>query len=266
MRGKHFDISNDPEAPELVVVREGLREELMALGCSEVGYVGTVIVGSNWSLVAQAFACPDRDSVVALYSTEMGGDGVAFWTLFDNGTVLTTEGDTRTQHFRILRLLVGNNPRDNVITRLVRLGSVKDLYARHRENIRSVLKRETTRAREDDPFLTYLAVRISASARLDKAGRDMQRMMERVRFPAVVLPIAILAGLGAIRRGLVVGLLFAALCAIPIALVMARVAWWFTVIVTRRTHPPPPKVSADDLLAKARSVPSRRWKSVLASY
>ncbi|MGH7327900.1 MAG: zinc-dependent peptidase, partial [Polyangiaceae bacterium] len=177
-------------AAKLVGVSESFRESVLALGCKPQGWLSTIHATPgerSWGFVAEVFSCPDASVVAAIFS--ISGDGAAFWTLLDNGTILSTE--TMPKNTRWVRFFFWPTPRK--LTQHLFLASSAEppaaLYAWHLDRVREIAKREGTAPvsceplttyRERDaaartPLTTYAACRLRSTDLLDGFFADFKR-------------------------------------------------------------------------------------------
>ena len=153
-------------AARLVGVGPQFREQVVAIGCKPCGYLSTIhkLSGAGgkrlWGFVAEAFSCPDPSVVAATYSISNFGDGVAFWTLLDNGTIIDTETSHRaTLWLSFLRRISPRNRTEHVFTRTWAEPPAR-LYARHLDRVREIASREGATPVVRDPIETYAACRL----------------------------------------------------------------------------------------------------------
>ena len=87
------DMSKHPRAEQLVRVTGELREAVHRLGFEHAGFVGTVLeLGARpWAWVGEVLRGRDETTVCVLFNIGSFGDGIAMWTLLENGTFVTTE-------------------------------------------------------------------------------------------------------------------------------------------------------------------------------
>ena len=139
-----LNILHANSAAKLVGVTPRFRDAVVAIGCKPCGYLSSIHKfrqgrGTRlWGFVAEVFACPDPSVVAATYSISVFGDGVAFWTLLDNGTIVNTETAHRATWW--IRFLNRISPRDrgeHVFTRTWAESPAK-LYARHLDRVRRI--------------------------------------------------------------------------------------------------------------------------------
>jgi Mlc titration factor MtfA (ptsG expression regulator) len=247
------DMSSDPRAPALVFVGDDLRESVRALGCTSCGYLGTLHEtgkqeAHRWGFVAEVFRCPDESVVGALSSVGGYGDGLAFWTLLENGTAIETETTARRPFWFRLRNAVGHHPREHFF--IASLGAApREIYATHKRRVDEIARRERTTALMREPFSMYAAVRQRSTDMLLIARSQYTRLITlvfRILFivaaVAIVVIVACVAPAHAIGMHLVLLIIATLIASIILAQLgaasVARVIHWRQL----RSPPVPPSL------------------------
>lgn len=198
--GHHVELFflHDEGAAKLVYASAPFRESLIALGCEPRGYLATVHRfpnGHRWGFVVEVFATPDPSVVAATYNVSKHGDGAAFWTLLEDGTIVDTETShpsTRRQSF-----VLAISPRQWRERLFVR-GYAEPpaaLYARHRERVKQIAERRGARPIERDAMEIYAACRLHSTT-LSTAflGRRLRSL------PFFQLAVAVVVAILMLRR------------------------------------------------------------------
>jgi hypothetical protein len=257
------DVSRDPTALSRVNVSDEYRARVLELGCERVGFLGSFVGAARFGFVAEVLRCKDPSVVAALYNIGRFGEGIAFWTLLDDGTIVTTErrGDKWPLGMRARGLLPIHHQRARVFNHAHKLPPA-ELLEKHLAHVRAAT-RGSAQPVKDDPFRVYAAVRI----------RSGEIMGQRATTIATIYP--------SMRAGLVVGMLTpwlgwvgATHGARAVVLVLApsvviafiatryfgqRLAWALT---TYRFDTPPPPPS--ELLARAARIPACMFENLPA--
>jgi MtfA peptidase len=196
----YCDMSNDARAAALVGVGNDLREKVRALGCMHCGYLGTLHEVGNKALlafVADVFRCPDEHVVAALFSFGGYGDGLAFWTLLENGTAIETETTAVRPLSMALRTMIGHHPREHFFIASLAV-SPKALYEAHTHRVDEIARRERTLPLSKDPFLTYVAVRRRSADMMIIGAEKLKRLYGVVRPAVFVFAVVAIFGVAAL--------------------------------------------------------------------
>jgi Mlc titration factor MtfA (ptsG expression regulator) len=241
------DMSNDPRAAELVFVGEPLRSAVQALGFTHCGYLGTLHKGTGaWGYVSDVLRCPDDFVVGALSSIGDYGDGLALWTILENGTIISTETNAhRSLGMRLTRVWA-HHPREHFF--IVSLGGTPGaLYEAHRRRVNHIASRERTVPLRRDPFSTYVAAKLRSGDLFAIGDRTVIRIFKAVFWSlfalAAIATVAVLFTVAPARAiGLRLGLvLFVVLVASFItATLLVYPLTWVVHIHKFRSAPSPP--------------------------
>ncbi len=226
-----------------------LRAGLLALGAKPCGFLGTLHGDgdSAWGFVSAVHACPDPTVTGATYHFARYGDGLAFHTMLDNGTIVATETSrVAPLSWRLSRFLPFNHPLEHFFVVSRTLGP-EALYAEHRARVRRIAEREHATALARDPFVTYAACRLRATDLLALTTRDLLKLhvpVAMVMFLTVAIAVASCFPLT--RGSLAVALLAGTLA---VVLLSERVARF---LQRRRFRSPP--VPPDRLFERATQI------------
>ncbi len=160
------DMSNHAGAARLVKVGEPLREQMRALGFSHAGFVGTLFEGEHpWAWVGEVLRGPHETTTCVLSNIgRYGGDGLSFWTVLENGTMISTETSrVRPIAFRVGRIIPMHHPREHIDVVSLALAP-GELLAAHRARVERIAAREKSTPIEKGALELYLAVRIRTAA------------------------------------------------------------------------------------------------------
>ena len=152
------DVSNDPDAASRVPVSDELRRSVLDLGCEPAGYLGSW--SGHFGFVAEVFAHATEPVVVATYNFSSWGEGVAFWTMLDDGTIVTTErsGEDLRLWSLSTRFLPLHGPRARFFTHAGK-GTPKTLLEKHLKRVREVARAGSKPVRAPALAL-YVAMRL----------------------------------------------------------------------------------------------------------
>jgi hypothetical protein len=167
------DVSNDPNAASHVKVSEAFRKSVIDLGCEPAGYLGSW--NGYLAFVAEVFGHPTQPVVVATYNFSSWGEGIAFWTMLDDGTIVTTERFGKEQRLWALmtRIFPLHRARTRFLTN-VAAGTPDQLLEKHLKNVRAVTRRGA-RPVTAPPFALYAAVRLRSGDMQGPVFRNFAR-------------------------------------------------------------------------------------------
>ncbi len=203
-----------------------LRAPLLAIGAEPRGFLGTL--HGKWGFVAEVQRCPDASVVAATYHFAPYGDGLAFFTMLDNGTIVSTETcQVRPMSFKLMRFVPFHHPREHFF--VVSLGlAPAELYEAHRARVRRVAERERATPLARDPWETYVACRLRSIDLLEDFMRNRRALQVPV---AIVMTVAVAAAVasrahplnrGAIGASVTAGLFVAMLFSERVAAFLQR--------------------------------------------
>ncbi len=198
------DMSKHAGAAALVHVGEALREQVRAIGCKHVGYIGTL--HPTWAWVGEVFSSPDPATCVVLYNIGTFGEGVAFHTLLENGTRIDTEKSERAPPMTWALPLRPLRPPVEHSFNYWLPRAPDEMYAAHLAQVKIISDREGSSPVHGDQKRIFIAIRARAAERMTAANPIYVRVHRRVMLAlSAIFSLAAFVAIGSRVGWLVVG-------------------------------------------------------------
>jgi hypothetical protein len=185
------DMTAHPRAAHFAKVNDALAGAVRALGCEHAGFVGTLFEQKRpFAWVGEVMTTPREDVVCCVYKLGVF-EGVAFWTLLENGTLVTVEtSKPRPSVARFHRVWPIHARGEHLFTRWIDAPPVK-VYAEHIARAERIASREGSKPVIGDALRVYIAGRLrSIDVRTANTARRASRVA-RTQWTLAVLAFAL---------------------------------------------------------------------------
>ncbi len=259
---EYVDVSDDPAAPRHAALSEAICEKAIELGFVDLGWIAAIVQGATNSgpLVSRVMRSADGRTLLSL-TRFRGRDNISLKTLFEDGTVVSTE--QRPPGFEGMLIARGATiaPQHAYDLAVYRNDDLADLARIHHERLQK--EPHASRTPVEGDLRAHLAVR--------RRYREIAnpRVAKQHAFAGLLSKIAFVIVVGGsvfasvmLREALGNGALFIALVGLVLGAGVSLGVFLFGLVVlapfvAKNVAVPPPR-SAQELLALADEVPRGR--------